>query len=128
VKSKNGVTCLHLACAAGNLETVKFLLSEYSNLFHVGLKTKASDSLPIHVVAKGGQLEVLKYLVSEMKADPTLPDKNHEDCLTIAIKSKHFAISEYLIGLKKFDLNKLNQRSGFNYFSYSLVKGQTKVA
>jgi ankyrin repeat protein len=54
VKSKNGVTCLHLACAAGNLEIVQFLLNENSNHFHVGLKTKASDSSPVHVAAKGG--------------------------------------------------------------------------
>lgn len=73
-------------------------------------------------------MSVLKYLVSEMKADPTATDKNHEDCLTIAIKSKHYPISEYLIGLRVFEIDKLNQRSGFNYFSYSLVKGQTKVA
>jgi ankyrin repeat protein len=82
----------------------------------------------VHVAAKGGQLEVLKFLILEMGADPTLSDKNHEDCLSIAIKAKHFPISQFLIGLKKYDPDKLNQRSGFNYFSYALVKGQTKVA
>ena len=92
------------------------------------LRTIASKSLPIHVAAKGGQFEVLKYLIEEKRADPTLEDKNCEDALTIAIKSKQQGVGQYLINLQRFDLDKTNKRSGFKYFSYAVVKGQLMVA
>lgn len=40
--SKNGVTCLHLACASGNLDLVKFLVNQYS--FDCGIKSTASET------------------------------------------------------------------------------------
>ena len=55
-------------------------------------------------------------------------DLNDEDCLTLAIKDKHTRLSNYLISLGKFNLKHVKSRSGFNYFSYAVVKGQFDVA
>lgn len=80
------------------------------------------------MAAKGGQLETLKYLIEEHGAEPQLEDKNCEDALTLAIKSKQQGVGQYLVGLNKFDMGKQNKRSGFNYFSYAVVKGQLVIA
>ena len=37
-------------------------------------------------------------------------------------------MSNYLVGLKKFNLGQVKERSGFNYFSYAIVKGQFETA
>ena len=55
-------------------------------------------------------------------------DNNEEDCLTLSIKEKHTELSNYLVNLKKFDLSHVKERSGFNYFSYAIVKGQFESA
>jgi len=46
----------------------------------------------------------------------------------LAIKSKQQVVGQYLVGLNKFDMVKQNKRSGFNYFSYAVVKGQMVIA
>ena len=82
----------------------------------------------MHVAARGGHLNVVTYLTDQQGVDPAESDKNHEDCLTLAIKEKFHELSVYLIGTKRFDLRKKNERSGFDYFSYAVVKGQLHVA
>ena len=37
-------------------------------------------------------------------------------------------MSHYLVSLKRFQLTKSNPKSGFNYLSYAIVKGQFEVA
>lgn len=60
-KSNHGVSCLHLACAAGKLTMVKYLIET------LGMKTdeqtKSTDKQLIHVATKSGDLDVVKYLV-----------------------------------------------------------------
>ena len=101
--SKKGVTCLHLAAAAGKLEIVRYLVEDANPKLSVNLRTTASKSLPIHVAAKGGQLEVLQYFVEDKSQDPITEDKNFEDCLTLAIKAKQPQVGVYLVGLNCFD-------------------------
>ena len=120
--SRNGVSSLHLACAAGRLSMIEFLINEQK--LDPEDTTKASGSKPIHLATNGGHLEVVQYLIEEHGCDPTVRDANKEDCLTLAVKSKRRDVAKYLINSGKFDITKIHEEKGFNYFAYSLVKGQ----
>lgn len=126
--SNKGVTCLHLAAAAGKLQIVSYLLDQPHLGFSIQLRTLASRSLAVHVAAKGGQIEVLQFLVEEKGADPTQVDKNQEDSLTLAIKSKQQEVGTYLVISDRFNIERINKRTGFNYFAYAVVKGQIAIA
>ena len=58
--SKKGVTALHLACGAGQLEMVEYLIDVHR--LSPEIKTSSSGSLPMHVAAKGGHINVIQYL------------------------------------------------------------------
>jgi hypothetical protein len=66
---------------------------------------------------------VLQFLVEEKGADPTQVDKNQEDSLTLAIKSKQQEVGTYLVISDRFNIERINKRTGFNYFAYAVVKG-----
>lgn len=117
---------LHLACASGSFQVVDYLISQCG--CDTELRTHASGQLPIHNAALGGHTEIVRFFCEEKKCDPTLEDNLHEDCLTLATKKKHSDLAEYLIGLRAFNLNKKNERSGFTYFSYAVVKGAISTA
>jgi len=46
----------------------------------------------------------------------------------LALKEKFHDLAAFLVNTKHFDLKKINQRSGFDYFSYAVVKGQLPIA
>ena len=119
--SKKGVTCLHLACGSGKLEMARFLIEVQQ--FSPEVVTIVSGSKPIHMAAKSGDIEIMKYLINKRNCNPQDVDNNQEDCLTLAIKEKQTEMSNYLVGLKRFNLGQVKERSGFNYFSYAIVKG-----
>ena len=60
-RSRNGVSSLHLACAAGHISMVEFLINEHK--LDPEETTKASGSKPIHLATNGGCLQVVQYLV-----------------------------------------------------------------
>lgn len=124
--SKKGVTALHLASAAGHLSIVKVLVEELN--FSPTVTTTLSGSQPIHSATSGKHAHIVKYFMEECGLDPTVTDKNHEDCLTLAIKQKAREVAQYLINSGKFDLKKVLEYKGFNYFAYALVKGAQGIA
>lgn len=125
-KSKNGVTCLHLACASGNLDIVRYLLDEHN--FDCSVKSTASGTQPIHAATNAGHTHVVKYLIEERGVNPKDEDRNEENCLTLAIKNRKRAVALMLVQLNVYPLDQIISRRGFNYFAYALVKGQQVVA
>ena len=120
--SKNGVTCLHLACISGSLPLVKYLINEQE--IDCRIKSRASKSQPIHVATNAGNLEIVEYLMQMHGCDPTEEDRNGENCLTLAIKNRMREVAIALIKSDRFPLAQPIENRGFNYFAYSLVKGQ----
>ena len=119
--SRNGVTCLHLACGSGDLGVVKYLVEEQGTDARV--KSRASGSAPIHVAASAGHRDVVEYLVKACGVSPLEVDRNDENCLTLAIKNRKRELAVWLVNLDVFTLTEIIPRRGFNYFAYALVKG-----
>ena len=111
---------------SGNLDLVKFLTVEKQ--IDPNLKSFSSGSKPIHVATTGGNTSIVEYLITEQGCDPLEKDKNGEDCLCLAIKNKRRAVASCLIKTNRFPLEKIMEIKGFNYFAYSLVKGQHVTA
>ena len=120
--SKNGVTCLHLACVSGNLDLVMYLIIEHD--FDYEIRSTASGSQPIHAATNAGQVHIVDYLVSVCESDPLEEDRNGENCLTLAIKNRKRDVAIWLVRTGKFEIQGLIKRRGFNYFAYALIKGQ----
>ena len=70
-----------------------------------------------------GQTHVVEYLMRHHECDPQVQDKNEENCLTLAIKNRKRDIAIWLVKQKRFPLEKVLRKRGFNYFAYALVKG-----
>ena len=125
-KSKNGVTCLHLAAVSGNLQMIQFLINEKN--FDPQIKSTVSESQPIHLATNAGHIKIVEYFMSEHGCDPLVEDKNKDNCLTLAIKNKKRDMALWLLKTNRFPLDEIIEGRGFNYFSYALVKGQQVVA
>ena len=70
---ESGRTPLAVACEAGHMEVVKFLMERDKE----GRALKgAGGTTPLHVAARGGHIEVVKYLIDDRGMDPSCEDSN----------------------------------------------------
>ncbi len=85
-------SALHRASAAGEVETVKFLIEHGAN---VNIKNEASQ-LPIHYAAENGHTEIVKILLENGAfANPKLGYTN-KSVLNIAARRGHIKMAEVL--------------------------------
>ena len=69
----SGRTPLAVACEAGHMEVVKFLMERDKE----GRALKgAGGTTPLHVAARGGHVEVVKYLIDDRGMDPSCEDSD----------------------------------------------------
>ena len=59
-------TPLHIACEAGRLDIVMYLVNDQK----VDPGYTSGDNTPLHGACGGGNLELVKFLVEEKKCDP----------------------------------------------------------
>ncbi|XP_071083404.1 alpha-latroinsectotoxin-Lt1a-like [Haliotis cracherodii] len=95
--------CLMLACAGGNVNIVKYLLSTKS--FDVNKKGGWNNSTPVMMAARRGYYDVYHLLVSE-GADLSLANIDNQDILMAACKGGNLSIIKHLLSLKNVDVNK----------------------
>ena len=70
---ESGRTPLAVACEAGHMEVVKFLMERDKE----GRALKgAGGTTPLHVAARGGHIEVVKYLIDDRRMDPSCEDSD----------------------------------------------------
>ena len=70
---ESGRTPFAVACEAGNIEVVKFLMERDKEGRAL---TGAGGATPLHVAAKGGHIEVVKYLIDDRGMDPSCKDSD----------------------------------------------------
>ena len=70
---ESGRTPLGVACEAGHIEVIKFLMERDKE----GLAVRgAGGTTPLHVAARGGHIEVVKYLIDEHGMEPSCEDED----------------------------------------------------
>ena len=70
---ESGPTPLAVACEAGHMEVVKFLMErDKEGRALMG----AGGTTPLHVAARGGHIEVVKYLIDDRGMDPSCEDSD----------------------------------------------------
>ncbi len=85
-------SALHRASAAGQVETVKFLIENGAN---VNIKNEASQ-LPIHYAAENGHAEIVKILLGNgAYANPKL-GYTKRSALNVAARRGHIKVAEVL--------------------------------
>ena len=73
---------LHLAAAAGQLEVVKFLISDH---FSYDPKVKdGENNTAMHCATVKGHLHIVQYFIEVRKWSPTLPGHGDQSLLHIA--------------------------------------------
>ena len=70
---ESGRTPLAVACEAGHMEVVKFLMERHKEGRAL---TGAGGTTPLHVAARGGHIEVVKYLIDDRGMDPSYEDSD----------------------------------------------------
>lgn len=91
-------------------------MEEIQYMFEVK-KVNVSDEVEgrkqfIHAACLKDKLPVVKYLVEEQGVDPNVKDKWWEEtCLHHAVLSKAHAVTDYMINIKKVNLNTVDSRN-----------------
>ena len=68
----DGITAVHVAASAGNLEELRYFISEENcNPACPG----PLGLTPLHLASEKGHLDVVRYLVSEQQIDPLCEDE-----------------------------------------------------
>ena len=70
---ESGRTPLAVACEAGHMEVVKFLMERDKEERAL---TGAGGTTPLHVAARGGHIEVVKYLIDDRGMEPSCEDSD----------------------------------------------------
>ena len=105
---------------------VQYLILEQG--IKCNIKSTKSGSQPIHLATNAGHTHIVEYLIKMHGCNPLDVDSNEENCLTLAIKNRKREVAIWLVKSDQFPLGSVIRRRGFNYFAYSLVKGQQVVA
>ncbi|XP_067652901.1 ankyrin repeat domain-containing protein 50-like [Haliotis asinina] len=102
--NEEGDNILHLACAGGDLETVKLILS----LKAVDINSRGDLSkTPVMVAAHGGHSDVVEFLV-DRGANVSLVDSDGDNVLHLACYSGDLETVEHILSLNKVDINATN--------------------
>lgn len=91
------LTLLHKASYLGNLEIVKYLVEQGSDINHIFDETLAT---PLHYAASNNKLDVVKYLI-EKGANVNHKDKDGNTPIEVAIRYGHTDTIEYLKSIQK---------------------------
>ncbi|CAF3701144.1 unnamed protein product [Adineta steineri] len=94
LKDENQNTCLHIACTNGNMDTVKYLITEHQMSVNV---YGSNRQTPLYGACEGGFLNVVQYLLDYTDADPTIRTAKGYNCLDIAIARHHPEIVKRLL-------------------------------
>ena len=98
---ESGRTPLAVACEAGHMEVVKFLMERDKEGRAL---TGAGGTTPLHVAARGGHIEVVKYLIDDRGMDPSCEDSDGFTPLDCARNNKmrKFLLSRGARGSKTY--------------------------
>lgn len=94
-------TSLHAACRGGNVEIVKYILTQNIEI----INTSCNEwSAPVSVAAYNGHKEVFDLLV-ENKADLLFVNDNSEDILNVTCRGENIEIVKYVLKQNNIDIN-----------------------
>ena len=85
---------LHLACARGDLEIVKFLIETQ----HFSPQSKNCEGLtPLHVASKYGHIDTVRYLTTTHRSSITCRDNDGSLPSSLAIANNHTKVALFLL-------------------------------
>ena len=124
LKTKNGVSCLHIAAFNEHLTLCKTLINKHNFDVHI---SSIGGFTALHSSAQIGNYELVKFFAAK-GGDIFLKTKSGMNCLHIAACNGHLNLCKLLINEEKFDLF-LACNNGFmalhfsaKYGSYELIK------
>ena len=95
--NENGDLLLHMACQWGDVDIVRYLVSEQH--CDVNVRNKSRDS-PLHVACQGQNLGIVEYLITEQHCDVNVQNKNWDTHLHIACYCKNLDIIKFLLNCR----------------------------
>lgn len=93
LQKKSGATALMLATFAGYADIVKVLLTGGAN---ANMQESAGNSA-ILLASMRGYLNVIQVLISEGRADETIPNRDGQTAVQMAVKGGHMPTVKYLL-------------------------------
>ncbi|XP_067653301.1 ankyrin repeat domain-containing protein 50-like [Haliotis asinina] len=101
-KDRFGINILQAACLGGNVELVKYVLSQIN--FSIGI-TMPCWKTPLMLAAENGHNDVVEFLV-EKGADLSLKVKTGDNVLHLACYGGQLDVVKYLLSLNSININR----------------------
>ena len=96
-----GVSPLHLACALGDLNIVRYLVHH-----HCDPNRRTGDGMScLHIAVSSNNLDIVQYLISDISFDVNVKNEKGFSPVQIACGLGYSTIVQYLSSLKFCDLN-----------------------
>ncbi len=95
-KGAHGVTCLHLACSRGDIDLVRFLVSEANNA-DVNAIEDFTRNTPLHAACQNGHLSVVKCLLNVKEINVNVKNVDHFTPLHCAALNWHWTVIQFLM-------------------------------
>ena len=105
--NEDGDYLLHIACQWGDVDIVRYLITDERCSPHV--QSSTSENTPLHIAAKYGQDDIIVQLLSHRKCDPNVLNKYGDTPLHVAVKKDITPAISQLLSNKHCNPNVLNK-------------------
>ena len=104
----DGDSLLHLACQWGNVDIVRYLITD--ERCDPSVQSSTSENTPLHIAAKYGQDDIIVQLLSCKECDPNVLNKKGDTPLHVAVRKNTTPAISQLLSNKQCNPNVLNEK------------------
>ena len=104
--NEDGDCLLHIACEWGDVDIVKYLVTD--ERCNLNVQSYTSENTPLHIAAKYGQDVTIAQLLSYRECDPNAQNKEGDTSLHLAARENRKCAISQLLNSKQCNPNVLN--------------------
>ena len=99
--NEDGDCLLHIACQWGDVDIVRYLITD--ERCNPNIQSCTSENAPLHIAVKCGQVDIIVQLLSYEECNPNVLNNDHLTPLLVAIKHNNLLIATALLQDSKCD-------------------------
>ena len=104
--NEDGDCLLHIACQWGDVDIVRYLITD--ERCNPNIQSSTSENAPLHIAVKCGQDDTVVQLLSYEECNPNVQNKEGDTPLHISVKQNRASAISHLLTSKRCNPNILN--------------------